>query len=114
MGKQYSKISNIVDVIEWTGANENAITGFMSYCALDMESRLMVKTHGGVLKADIGDFIIKDGEGKFHLYDADTFKELYKEVAHLESMNDHLETELDAIRSVLQELGFSNGIDKID
>lgn len=77
--KEYAEKSDQFQIIEWTGENLHeviALTGlnpsvshlsWSEYEQLVRESGLKIFTSEGTFKADIGDVIVKDTEGKLHL-----------------------------------------------
>jgi hypothetical protein len=70
-----------VEAVKWTGENivemEQFATTKVQYT---IDNRLLVETKEGVMRADIGDFIIKGVKGEYYPCKPDIFEMTYDKV----------------------------------
>ena len=80
--KRYIKKPAEVEAIQWTGKNYVDICLFMGREALTSSdcSEIIIYTIEDVMKAGIGDYIIKSIDGEFSTCIESVFNEMYKEV----------------------------------
>ena len=79
----YRKKPVIIEAVQWTGDNRKEIFDFCekSFFSLGNGSsdiQLKISTLEGIMTASIGDYIIKDVDGKFYLCKPDIFKKTYE------------------------------------
>lgn len=84
---KYRKKPVVVDAIQWTGMNFEALADLVgeskdgrkvTYDESDMS--LKIHTLEGVMKANVGDYIIKGVKGEFYPCKPDIFKKTYEPV----------------------------------
>lgn len=95
---KFRKESIVVEAIQWTGKSQRIMFDFLTNNTKINESitleedtfridlvnggcqvgNLIIKTQEGDMKADIGDYIIKDTNNKFYPCKPDLFKETYE------------------------------------
>lgn len=80
--KKYIKKPAEVEALQWTGKNYVDVCIFMGREALTSSdcSEIIIYTIEDVMKAGIGDYIIKNVDGDFCTCVESVFKEMYKEV----------------------------------
>ena len=103
--KSYRKKPVVIEAIKWTGKNLPAVTDFIEgrkvsmaasfqwddYERLVAEQGLTIQTLEGMMKANIGDFIIKGVQGEYYPCKPDIFKQTYELVDTKEQEQKELE-----------------------
>ena len=79
---KYKKKPVIIEAIKYTGHNEQEITEFMhTGCGIaDEDNVISILTLEGVMKANIGDMIIRGVAGEFYPCKPDIFESTYEKV----------------------------------
>ena len=91
---KYRRKPVIVDAIQWTGKNSDDVDEFTKYEAKYADNLvayfppseqyrstiLYIPIQGKLKEVSIGDYIIKDNDGKFSNCDSDIFKKTYEAV----------------------------------
>jgi len=78
---KYRKKPVVVEAIEWTGNNVFEMEEFASKkVEYTLDNCLLIGTLEGVMKADIGDYIIKGIQGEIYPCKPDIFQETYEKV----------------------------------
>lgn len=81
---KYRKKTVIVEAIRWSGRNVGEMLRFIptdyvkEYGSIHHAYEIIIDTLGGQIKADIGDYIIKDVNGEFYPCKPDTFEKMYE------------------------------------
>ena len=79
--KKYRKIPVVIEAIQWTAENREEVEKFIGAPILlwdDMRSCIETDTGKQILK--LGNFVIKDIDGKFYPCGSVKFKKLYTEI----------------------------------
>ena len=76
----------LIEAIQWTGDNEEAVTDFLWHSAcvcwtVKKDRSIDVVQFGGNLQIACQDFIIRDPVNEVHRCRSDVFKEMYDEVS---------------------------------
>lgn len=77
MANQYRKKPVVIEAVEWTGENLLEMIDFMDHC-VSLDGMISISTLEGVMKAGIGDYIIKGIQGEFYPCKPDIFKQTYE------------------------------------
>ena len=80
MAKKYRKKPVVVEAIQWTGKNLDDVIKFNVNGQWKKGEDLKIFTLEGVMKANIGDYIIKGVKGEFYPCKPDIFEKTYEEV----------------------------------
>jgi hypothetical protein len=78
--KKYCKLPVVVEALQYDGHNGYEIQDWSNHEVVVTNSSILVETLEGVMKANIGDYIIKGVRGEFYPCKPDVFKLTYKEV----------------------------------
>lgn len=82
---KYRKIPIVIEAIQWTGDNYNAVCKFVGK-RLDLAEcqkallGLVINTLEGDMVASLGDYIIRGVKGEYYPCKPDIFEETYEEV----------------------------------
>jgi len=77
---KFRKKPVIIEAVKWTGDNFGDLTELMhNGYGVDGE-KIIIATLEGVMKADIGDWIIKGVKGEFYPCKPDIFEQTYESV----------------------------------
>lgn len=78
---KYRKKSVVVEAVEWTGNNVIEMEEFASTkVEYTLDNCLIIGTLEGLMKADIGDYIIKGIQGEIYPCKPDIFEATYEAV----------------------------------
>ena len=81
---KYRKKQVVIEAVEWKGHgdahNENEILLFTDYTAFIVTGRLTIQTLEGEVKAEPGDYIIKDVDNQFYPCKPHIFAATYEAV----------------------------------
>jgi hypothetical protein len=82
---KYRKKPVVIDAIVWNGTNKDEINRFLPNCDAgdfyyDPKNNLMIHTLEGIMKANVGDYIIKGVNGEFYPCKPDIFEKTYEKV----------------------------------
>lgn len=78
---KYKKKPVVIEAVEWTGSNVSDMEEFASTkVEYTLDNCLIVDTLEGVMKANIGDFIVKGIQGEFYPCKPDIFEATYEAV----------------------------------
>lgn len=86
MIKEYRKKPVVISAVQWTGEDEsmNEILGFCPAAKFSMEidepKNLEIQTLEGIMRADIGDYIIQGVKGEFYPCKPDVFEKTYEPI----------------------------------
>lgn len=79
-GNKWRKKPVTIDAVQWKGSNVNEMAIFAGRNVRFFDDKLYIHTMEGVMKANIGDFIIKGVQGEFYPCNRDIFLETYDKV----------------------------------
>jgi hypothetical protein len=80
-GVKYRKKPVVIDAVQWTGANTDAVLWFVPVAVLgDRPETLLVPTLEGDHIARVGDWIIKGVQGEYYPCKPDIFEMSYEPV----------------------------------
>lgn len=77
---KFRKKPEVIEAIQWTGENEDSI---QSFCPSAFHTRLdlwAIPSTNGTLKLDIGDWVVKDSFGVFHVLAESSFNLMYEQM----------------------------------
>ena len=87
---KYKKKPDVVEAIHWDGGNLQEVMAFVGavnrdkirsyYHAEDLEYEITLNTHEGWETVDVGDWIVKDGQGEFYPCKPWVFEKQYEPV----------------------------------
>lgn len=77
--KKYVKKPIPIEAVQWDGSNQDEIAAFCGATAVIEDGKLSIHTLEGVMRARIGDFIIKGVRGEFYPCEKSIFEETYEE-----------------------------------
>jgi len=80
---KFRKKPVIIEAVQWTGNNFDEVKEFVNTSAIAKETTtdcLLVRTLEGVMRASVGDWIIKGVHGEFYPCKPDIFEQTYKPV----------------------------------
>lgn len=77
---RYRKKPMIVDVIQYTGSNGMEVGLFVGYADRNEKNQFVISTLEGVMRADVGDYIIRGVAGEFYPCKPDIFEQTYEKV----------------------------------
>ena len=81
---KYRKKPVIIEAIQWTGLNKEEIDIFSNFEIIEATiagiQMLEIYTLEGVMKAHVGDYIIKGVKGEFYPCRKDIFEETYEAI----------------------------------
>lgn len=80
MIKKYKKKPVVIEAMQWSGKNTIDIDNFIGRHCMEKDDGILIRTLGGVIRADIDDFIIKGVKGEFYPCRPDIFEQTYEEV----------------------------------
>jgi hypothetical protein len=75
---KFRKKPAVIEAVKWTGCNETDIMDFTDKGRFNDEGGLVISTLEGILKADVGDWIIKGVNGEFYPCKPDIFEKTYE------------------------------------
>jgi len=75
---KFRKKSMVIEAVRWEGNNLSEIQAFYKPDSILIGNQICIVTLEGRMKADIGDWIIKDDKGKFYPCKPDIFKATYE------------------------------------
>ena len=80
--KKYRKKPVVIEAIRWDDNNETLKNIYAMGCDAEFHPThaLLIRTLEGIIKCEIGDWIIKGIKGEFYSIKNDIFLETYKEV----------------------------------
>lgn len=83
MVKRYRKKPVVIEAVQWTGSNQSEICKFTDRNAthLFVKGSLYISTLEGVMKASVGDYIVKGVDGEFYPCKPDIFEKTYERVS---------------------------------
>lgn len=81
---KYRKKPVVIEAIQWTGSNGEAMAEFIGDCGANLDDplhpRLVISTFEGDMTADAGDWIIRGVKGEFYPVKPDIFSATYEKV----------------------------------
>lgn len=77
---KYRKKPVVIEAIQWNGNNWNELVEFGCACAQTQDDEIWIPTLEGILKASVGDYIIKGVQGEFYPCKPDIFEQTYEVV----------------------------------
>lgn len=81
---KYRKKPVVIEAIQWTGDNKNDISNELGGDTGDYyftpDGELFIHTLEGIMKASVGDYIIKGVKGEFYPCKPDIFEATYEKV----------------------------------
>lgn len=114
MPKKYKKKPVVIEAIRWYGFNEAEIDAFCPARVYTLDG-LSIQTLEGLMKADIGDYIIKGIKGEFYPCKEDIFNLTYdladSEPKSCEDVLDGIVRNTPSYISVEYKEGFRDGWD---
>ena len=78
---KYRKKPVVVEAVHWDGENSAEVLAFITgreACVEENPHRIAIKTLEGVMRADVGDYIIKGVQGECYPCKPDIFKATYE------------------------------------
>lgn len=89
MIRKYTKKPVTIEAIQWTGENTDKVLDFITEVPLSETDKIIktaivdnydlyIKTLEGMMKADMGDYIIKGVEGEFYPCKPNIFNKTYQ------------------------------------
>ncbi|OEC02128.1 hypothetical protein GY31_09275 [Lysinibacillus sphaericus] len=76
---KYRKKPVIVEAIQWKGDNWNEIDEWGCACAQTQDDEIWIPTSEGIIKASVGDYVIKGVQGEFYSCKQSVFVANYEE-----------------------------------
>ena len=84
MVKKYKTKPCEIEAIQWTGENLDSVMSYVGDNLIiemyDKYINLYIHTLEGIMKADVGDYIIKGLRGEFYPCKPDVFEKKYEEM----------------------------------
>lgn len=77
---KYRKKPIVIEAIEWDGSNWKEIQEWGCKSAQTQDDELWIPTLEGIMKASVGDYIIRGVQGEFYPCKPDIFKATYERV----------------------------------
>lgn len=77
---KYRKKPVVIEAVKWTGDNFKEMRLFIGYHTFPRDGKLFINTLEGVMRAEIGDYIIKGVNGEFYPCKPDIFEKTYEKV----------------------------------
>lgn len=78
--KRFKTKPIIVEAIQWDGKDDNLIRNFIKRPYIKQGSTIIIHSNKGDMITNLTDWIVKDPNGEYMIYDENTFEELYEEV----------------------------------
>lgn len=84
MIKRYRKRPVVIEAVQWTGSNLSEICKFTGrdVAHLYANNNMYITTLEGIMKASVGDYIVKGVDGEFYPCKPDIFNKTYEEVGN--------------------------------
>lgn len=80
MAGKYRKKPVVIEAVQWQGNNWREITEWGCKSAQTQDDELWIPTLEGIMKASVGDYIIKGVNGEFYPCKPDIFHKTYEKI----------------------------------
>ena len=78
--KRFKTKPIIFEAIQWDGKDVNLIRDFVKIPHIKQGSTIIIHSDKGNITANLTDWIVKNPNGEYMIYNKNTFEELYEEV----------------------------------